>query len=43
MICLKIAIPEEIYKIDDELKAVYHISDTVCIWVFKTRDFINET
>ena len=38
MYCLKIDIPEEICKIDDELKAIYHSSDTVCIWVFKTRD-----
>ena len=33
--------------IDDELKAIYHSSDTVCIWVFKTRDdrnnFMDET
>ena len=40
-------IPEEISKIDDELKAIYHSSDTVCIWVFWTRDgrnkFMNET
>ena len=45
--CLKIDIPEEICKIDDELKAIYHSSDTVCIWVFKTRDdrnnFMDET
>ncbi len=47
MYCLKIDIPEEISKIDDELKAIYHSSDTVCIWVFKTRDdrnkFMDET
>ena len=47
MYCLKIDIPEEICKIDDELKAIYHSRDTVCIWVFKTRDdrnnFMNET
>ncbi len=32
---------------DDELKAIYHSKDTVCIWVFKTRAdrnrFIDET
>ena len=33
MICIKTDIPEEICKIDDELKAIYHIKDTVCIWV----------
>ena len=47
MYCLKIVIPEEICKIDDELKAIYHSRDTVCIWVFKTRDdrnnFMEET
>ena len=47
MYCLKIDIPEEICKIDDELKAIYHSCDTVCIWVFKTRDdrnnFMDET
>ena len=44
---LKIDIPEEICKIDDELKEIYHSSNTVCIWVFKTRDdrnnFLDET
>ena len=38
MYCLKIDVPEEICKIDDELKAIYHSKDTVRIWVFKTRD-----
>ena len=38
MICIKTDIPEEICKIDDELKAIYHSKDTVCIWVFKTRE-----
>jgi hypothetical protein len=37
MICIKATIPEYICAIDDELKAIYHSSDTVCIWVFKTR------
>ena len=47
MICIKTDIPEEICKIDDELKAIYHSKDTVCIWVFKTREdrnkFMDET
>ena len=47
MYCLKIDIPEEICKINDELKAIYHSNDTVCIWVFNTRDdrnnFMDET
>ena len=47
MICIKTRIPEEICKIDDELKAIYHSNDSVCIWVFKTRNdrnkFMDET
>ena len=47
MICIKTKIPEEICKIDDELKAIYHSKDSVCIWVFKTRNdrnkFMDET
>ena len=38
MICIKTDIPEQICKIDDELKAIYHSRDTICIWLFKTRD-----
>ena len=47
MICIKAKIPEEIYNIYDELKAIYHSKDTVCIWVFRTREdrnkFMDET
>ncbi len=47
MICIRTDIPKEICEIDDELKAIYHSSDTVCIWIFKTRDernkFMDET
>ena len=47
MICIKTDIPLEICEIDDELKAIYHSQDTVCIWVFKTREdrnkFMDET
>ena len=47
MICIKADIPDEICKINDELKAIYHSSDTVCIWVFKSMEdgnkFIQET
>ena len=47
VICIKTEIPEEICAIDDELKAIYHSQDTVCIWVFKSREdrnnFINDT
>ena len=47
MICIKVDIPQDICDIDDELKAIYHGKDTVCIWVFKTRTdrnrFMDET
>jgi|TARA_B110000914_G_scaffold216290_1_gene221100 hypothetical protein len=47
VICIKTEIPQNICEIDDELKAIYHSSDTVCIWVCKTRDernkFMDET
>ena len=47
MICIKTEIPEEICEIDDELKAIYHSQDTICIWVFKSREdrnnFMNDT
>ena len=47
MICLKVDIPDEICEIDDELKAIYHSSDTVCIWVFDSMEdrnkFMQET
>ena len=42
MICIKAKIPEEIYNIDDELKAIYHSKDTGCIWVFKTKEDRNK-
>ena len=47
MICIKTKIPKEICGIDDELKAIYHSRDSICIWVFKTRNdrnkFLDET
>jgi hypothetical protein len=47
MACIKTEIPQAICDIDDELKAIYHSKDNVCIWVFKTRTdrnkFIDET
>jgi hypothetical protein len=42
MICIKAEIPEELNKIDDELKAIYHSRETVCFYLFKTRDLRNE-
>ncbi|MFL2698284.1 MAG: hypothetical protein ACJ0F4_03720 [Gammaproteobacteria bacterium] len=47
MICIKTDIPGEICEIDDELKAIYHSQDSICIWVFSTRQernrFMDET
>ena len=47
MICIKADIPAEICAIDDELKAIYHARDCVCIFVFKTREdrnkFVDDT
>lgn len=47
MYCIKVDIPQSICEINDELKAIYHSKDTVCIWVFKTRDernkFVDDT
>ena len=42
MICIKTAIPAELNEIDDELKAIYHSSDMVCFYIFKTRELRNE-
>ena len=42
MICIKANIPEELSKIDDELKAIYHSTDTICFFIFKTRELRNE-
>ena len=47
MICIETKIPHEISEIDDELKAIYHSSDSICIWVFESREdrnrFLDET
>ena len=47
MICIKTKVPKEMCDIDDELKAIYHSKDTICIWVFNSRDdrnrFVDET
>ena len=42
MICIKTVIPAELNQIDDELKAIYHSSDSVCFYIFKTRELRNE-
>ena len=47
MYCIHADIPNSLCEIDDELKAIYHSKDTVCIWVFNSRDesnyFVEET
>ena len=41
MICIKTEIPKELSEIDDELKAIYHSKDSVCFYIFKSRDLRN--
>ena len=47
MICIKASIPAELCDIDDELKAIYHSSDTICVWLFNSRQdrnrFVDDT
>ena len=47
MICIKTEIPQEICNINDELKAIYHSKDTICLWIFKNSEdrnrFMDET
>ena len=42
MICIKAEVPKELNDIEDELKAIYHSKDTVCFYIFKTRELRNE-
>ena len=42
MICIKAKIPSELTYIDDELKAIYHSKDSICLWVFKSSDSRNK-
>ena len=42
MICIKAEIPEELSLIDDELKVIYHSTDKVCFFIFKTWEKRNE-
>ncbi len=37
-VCIPASIPPELCAIDDELKAIYHSADSICIWVFATRE-----
>lgn len=46
-ICIPVAMPAELCAIDDELKAIYHGAESVCVWVFQSREdrnaFVEET
>ena len=42
MICIKADIPKELNEIDDELKAIYHSKDTICFYIFKSRNLRNK-
>ena len=42
MICIKIDIPKELNDINDELKAIYHSKNTVCFYIFESRELRNE-
>jgi hypothetical protein len=45
--CIGADIPAQLNAVDDELKAIYHSADSVCFWVFATREdrnrFVEET
>ena len=47
MICIRVHIPSPLCEIDDELKAIYHSKESVCVWLFVTREernrFLDET
>lgn len=42
MICIKAKNSRELTSIDDELNAIYHSKDSICIWVFKSRESRNK-
>ena len=47
MFCIQVDVPHTLCEIDDELKAIYHSKDGVCIWAFGSREdrnnFVDET
>lgn len=47
MVCIQVDIPEELNVIDDECKAIYHSKNSICFFIFKTRElrnaFVEET
>ena len=42
MICINADIPKELNDIDDQLKAIYHSTDTVCFYIFKSKEQKNK-
>ena len=42
MTCIKAEIPKELNEIDDELKATYLSKDTVCFYIFRSKDLRNQ-
>ena len=42
MICINANIPKELNDIDVELKAIYHYKDTICFYIFKSREQRNK-
>ena len=42
MYCIKVDIPVSLCEIDDQLKAIYQSKDSLCIWVFQTREDRNK-
>jgi len=42
IICIKAEIPQELNHVDDELKAIYHSKETICFYIFKTRELRND-
>jgi hypothetical protein len=46
-ICFPAAIPAELCSVNDELKAIYNSTDTICVWIFESREdrnrFVKET
>jgi hypothetical protein len=41
MYCIPVDMPHSLCSIDDALKAICHSKDSVCIWVFGSREYRN--
>ena len=42
MVCIKMDIPKELNEIDDEIKVTNYSKDTICFYIFKSRNLRNE-